>query len=203
MIHPSTELRFIGPEVGYGVFATAMIPKGTITYVEDELEVKIPDEQFWNYQKPIRDVLDKYSYIDADGVRILSWDFAKYVNHNCAHNTISTGYGFEIAVRDIQIGEEITDEYGIFNLNSEMECGCGSEVCRKVVAPADFDNLYEVWDAEIKGALPLSKAVEQPLWSLIDPVLLARLEAFFKDSAAYEWVYPYRRLVAVDAKIEF
>ena len=38
MIHPKTTLRFINEEVGYGLYATEFIPKGTITYVKDSLE---------------------------------------------------------------------------------------------------------------------------------------------------------------------
>jgi hypothetical protein len=29
VIHPDTELRFVSDEIGYGVFATALIPRGT------------------------------------------------------------------------------------------------------------------------------------------------------------------------------
>jgi uncharacterized protein len=193
MIHPSTELRFISPEVGYGVFATDFIPKGTITYVEDDLEVRIPESQFNAYAAPIREVLDKYSYIDADGVRIMSWDFAKYVNHNCNFNSISTGYGFEIAIRDIHPGEELTDEYGIFNLEYPMKCYCGSYNCRGEVSPDDFDTYYEDWDRLILGALPDLKNVDQPLWSLLDPKLEVSVEKFLQNPKAYTSVYTYRR----------
>ena len=41
MIHPKTELRFVNDDIGYGVFATEFIPKGTILYVKDELEIKV------------------------------------------------------------------------------------------------------------------------------------------------------------------
>jgi uncharacterized protein len=193
MIHPSTELRFISPEVGYGVFATEFIPKGTITYVEDDLEVRIPEPQFLSYTEPIRAVLDKYSYIDQDGVRIMSWDFAKYVNHNCSFNSISTGYGFEIAIRDIHPGEEITDEYGIFNLEYPMQCSCGSLNCRREVCPADFDDYYEDWDKLIRGALPEVRKVQQPLWSLIEPGLVRMVDAFLKNQSTYRSVYTIRR----------
>jgi hypothetical protein len=46
MIHPNTELRFISPEVGYGVVAREFIPKGTITWVLDELDREFTPEQF-------------------------------------------------------------------------------------------------------------------------------------------------------------
>ena len=44
VLHPSSELRYINPSIGYGVFATRFIPKGTITWVFDELDqvVEVP-----------------------------------------------------------------------------------------------------------------------------------------------------------------
>ena len=41
MIHPATELRWVGSSIGYGVFATAVIPRGTIVYVKDEATVGV------------------------------------------------------------------------------------------------------------------------------------------------------------------
>jgi len=43
MIHPHTEVRVVSPEIGLGVFATKFIPKGTIMYVIDEMELIYPD----------------------------------------------------------------------------------------------------------------------------------------------------------------
>ena len=42
MIHPHTEPRHTGTDVGLGVFATALIPRGTIVYVMDSLEIVLP-----------------------------------------------------------------------------------------------------------------------------------------------------------------
>lgn len=41
---------------------------------------------------------------------------AEYVSHSCTPITISTGYNVEIAIRDINSGEQVTDEYGLFIL---------------------------------------------------------------------------------------
>ena len=117
MIHPKTELRFLNDTVGYGVFATDFIPEGTIVYVKDSLELIISPTDYLIHTHEMQEVIDKYSYIDVLGNMIVSWDFAKYVNHCCNCNTISTGYGFEIAIRNIIKCEQITDEYGIFNLD--------------------------------------------------------------------------------------
>jgi hypothetical protein len=38
MIHPDTELQFINDKIGYGVVATKLIPKGTITWALDKLD---------------------------------------------------------------------------------------------------------------------------------------------------------------------
>lgn len=139
MIHPKTELRFINDHVGYGVFAIDDIPEGTIVYVKDSLELVVTPTDYLLHSEEMKGVIEKYSYIDQHGNRIISWDFAKYVNHCCNCNTISTGYGFEMAIRDIKNGEQITDEYGIFNLTYPMEVSCGFENCRKVIKPDDLD----------------------------------------------------------------
>ena len=41
MLHPDTELRVVSADIGFGVFATALIPKGTIVYIKDPLEIEI------------------------------------------------------------------------------------------------------------------------------------------------------------------
>src|SRR5210317_1564125 len=126
MIHPDTELRKVDETIGYGVFATRPIPKGTILYVKDSLEIEVAPEQFEGMDSQYQMIVNWFSYIDEHGYRVISWDIAKYVNHHCESNSISTGYGFEIATRDIDAEEEITDEYGIFNIPEPLRCHCGS-----------------------------------------------------------------------------
>ncbi|MFN7117768.1 MAG: SET domain-containing protein [Saprospiraceae bacterium] len=189
MLHPKTELRFISPEVGYGVFATEFIPQGTITYIKDSLEMEVSPTAYLLHPPAMQEVIEKYSYIDERGYRIVSWDFAKYINHCCNCNSMSTGYGFEIAIRDIQAGEEITDEYGIFNLTESMELICNKGLCRKMLRPEDFDNLYPEWDKKLQLALANFQAVEQPLADFIDEPTRKALYAYFKDATQYRSVY--------------
>lgn len=164
MIHPHTELRFINQTIGYGVFATAFMPQGTIVYVQDALEIVLDANDPLMKDRLYRPILDKYCTIEADGKRILSWDIARYVNHSCRGNTLSSGYGFEVAVRDIRPGEEITDDYAMFNLPFEMDCACGHPECRGVVSPDDFASLRQRWDTQVHQALARLTAVPQPLW---------------------------------------
>lgn len=192
MIHPSTELRFVSPEIGYGVFAKEFIPKGTIVYVKDSLEIEVTPKKYEKLDRYARGVVDKYSYRDERGYRIVSWDFAKYVNHSCNRNTISTGYGFEIALRDILPNEEVTDEYAIFNLEQNFECGCGSSNCRKHISPADFDVLFGKWDEEIKDALSVYHNSEQALEAYIDEALFEKLQHYLETGKNYKSVYSLR-----------
>jgi len=188
MIHPHTCLKFISDEMGYGVFATQLIPKGTITYVKDALEVEVTSATYWQYDNSIRAVIDKYSYIDERGIRIVSWDFAKYVNHCCHCNTMSTGYGFEIAIRDIQPGEEITDEYGLFNLDQDMEITCAKPHCRQKLTYGDLDKYYEEWDAKVLPPLRNVFEVAQPLAEHLDSHTFNALTDFIQDEANYKSV---------------
>jgi len=192
MIHPKTELKYINDKVGYGVFATDDIPEGTIVYVKDSLEVVITPTEFLLHTEEMKEVIEKYSYIDEHGNRIISWDFAKYVNHCCNCNTMSTGYGFEIAIRDIKKGDQITDEYGIFNLEYEMNLVCGENCCRMKVAPEDFDNYYPIWDEKIKKSIGKLVQVEQPLIPFVDGDTKKDLNAFFKNPKKYKSVYALR-----------
>ena len=169
MLHPNTELRYLGPEIGSGVFATAPIPKGTITWVQDALDQVIDFEknpEFKNYPP----VLERYSFRNRDGNYVLCWDYGRFVNHHCQANCLSPGLDFEIAIRDIAEGEEITNDYGSLNLEFVMDCSCGSPECRGRTAPEDFDRLAGGWDVLLEAAFPEIEHVDQPLWNyLADP----------------------------------
>jgi hypothetical protein len=189
MIHPHSALKYINDTIGYGVFATADLPEGTITYVKDSLEICISPTDYLMHSAEMQSVIDKYSYKDEHGCRIVSWDFAKYVNHCCNFNTISTGYGFEIAIRDIQAGEQITDEYSIFNLEAPMKVDCGDPTCRRVVHPDDFERYYPEWDRRIRLSLKKLFEVEQPLINFLDPETRTALDNFYADTTSYQSVY--------------
>jgi len=192
MVHPDTALKFVNPIIGSGVFATEFIPKGTLTYVKDSLEIDLSPSQYAKHGNAMRDVIDKYSYIDDQGHYIVSWDHAKYINHNCDPNTISTGYGFEIAIKDIYPGDEITDEYGIFNLESTFKCECGSPQCRENVKPEDLDTIFSSWDEKIIPALSQYDKVTQPLGQFLSKETLLLIADFLHDKQQYRSVHRLR-----------
>jgi hypothetical protein len=167
MIHPSCELRYVDASIGYGLFATQFIPKGTITWVFDDLDQIITPARMAGMTPVLLQNIEKYSYLNGRGERILCWDHSRFVNHSCDPTCLAPGFDLEIAVRDIQEGEQITDDYGSLNIEEEFECACGTQQCRRTVGPGDFARLNGHWDALVSVAFALIGSVEQPLWNLV------------------------------------
>ena len=189
MMHPNTQVQSVALHRGHlGVFATADIPRGTFVYVKDDLDIEIGQEQYARLDSLRRQHVDTFSYTEATGARVVSWDLAKYVNHSCHPNSMSTGWGPEVAVEDIPAGAEITDEYGLLNIEDAMPCCCGSGVCRGQVQPDDNRRLVSFWDELVQAALCFSRTVEQPLWNLIPTVEQRELEAYLAGRAQYRSV---------------
>ncbi|MGK7394358.1 MAG: SET domain-containing protein [Candidatus Cyclobacteriaceae bacterium M3_2C_046] len=185
MIHAHTELKKINDQIGSGIFATQYIPKGTITYVKDELEIVIKPAAYALYKPDYKNFIDMFSYIDQQGNYIISWDHAKYVNHNCDCNTLSTGYGFEIALRDIFPGQEITDDYGLFNMTQPMPLYCNCSNCRKVLQPNDLERYYLDWDQKLQGVLPELLKVPQPLMDFLETDIRDQVVAYIQGELPY------------------
>ncbi|MDH5413294.1 MAG: SET domain-containing protein [Flavobacteriaceae bacterium] len=166
MIHPETKLGYINDEIGYGVIATSFIKKGTITWVLDELDREFTPKQFEELGSIYKDILDKYSYRNNKGNYILCWDHARYVNHSFKSNCLTTAYDYEIAIRDIDPGEQLTDDYGYLNISKPFKA-YDEGTQRKVVYPDDLLNYADVWDKQLLPAFKEIPNVEQPLRSLL------------------------------------
>ncbi len=167
MLHPDTEVRFINPVIGYGVVATKLIPKGAITWALDELDQIIDPARVPSFSPMAQAMVHKYAYIDGRGRHILCWDHARFVNHSCEATCLSTGYEFEMAIRDIQPGEQLTDDYGGLNIEESFECACGSPKCRQTVRPDDILKLSATWDVSLADTFGRFNSVPQPLWPVL------------------------------------
>src|SRR6185295_12796986 len=106
-------------------------------------------------------------YMNGDGEYVLCWDHARFINHSCDATSLSPGFDFEIAVRDIQAGEQLTDDYGTLNLDEDFACRCLSPHCRKVLRPDDIERQSKDCDTLLASAFPLIRTVAQPLWPLV------------------------------------
>lgn len=166
MIHPSTELRFINNEIGYGVVATELIPKGTVTWVRDKLDRDFTAMELMEYEELYQQILSKYCFRDNAGKFVLCWDNGRFVNHSFRSNCLSTAYDFELAVRDIQPGEELTDDYGYLNVTEPFR-GKDEGSRRKSVYPDDLLKYHKVWDRKLVDAFKHIENVDQPLWALL------------------------------------
>jgi hypothetical protein len=169
MIHPHTELQFISEKIGYGVVATKLIPKGTITWVLDKLDRIFTPAQVASMDSLYQKVLDTYTYRNPQGDYILCWDNARFINHSSNSNCITTAYEFEIAIRDIHPGEQLTDDYGYLNLDEPFEALPEEGTDRTIIYPDDLIRYYHVWDEDLLDAFPLVLTVDQPLLHILMP----------------------------------
>jgi hypothetical protein len=203
MLHPATRLQWIDDSVGFGVIATENIPKGTILWALDPLDrILKPGDVVELDHAGLMPVLEKYSYINGRGERVLCWDHGRFMNHSCDPISLSPGTDFELAVRDIAAGEQITCDYSSLNLEDDMPCLCGSPSCRGVVSSRSFGDLAAEWDRKLQSAVAMASTVPQPLlqW-LKDPGLLAGWAANPKSlPSAREHLYPKVPVVAANGR---
>lgn len=182
MILPSLRIKWISDDIGYGLFATEFIPKGTVTYAFDPLEIVLPRKILEQEKEPMRSMIDKYSYEDNSGNLIICWDLGKFMNHCCYSNTLTTGYVFGIAINDIQPGEEVTDDYRIFTRQHGFQPSCEKFVCPVF---SQSQEQVDEWDGRIKDALKHFAEVPQPLKPLIPAKMIKAVEAYLRDPAKY------------------
>jgi hypothetical protein len=162
MLHPHTELRFVSEEIGYGIYATHDIPKGTITWVRDQLDRVFKLSDIKKMNEANSENLLKYTYRDKNGDYFFCWDLTRYVNHSYEPNSMLTALGFEIAIKDIKKGDEITNDYGTFNIIEPFKCANGPHQ-RETVKPDDLTRFYGEWDELVNEAMMFQNIVTQPL----------------------------------------
>ncbi|MFC6040574.1 SET domain-containing protein [Paenisporosarcina macmurdoensis] len=181
MIHPHTELRYINEQMGFGVFATQFIPKGTITWALDELDQILEPNYLDTVDKYKGEIIKKYAYRNQDGKFVLCWDLGRYVNHSFHANCMGTAYEFEIAIRDIYPGEQLTDDYGTLNIDEPFECITEEGTERRIVYPDDLLTYYEEWDQQVLSAIKHFFEVEQQLFHLVRPEFVGKVKGAARD----------------------
>lgn len=162
MLHPHTELKYVSPEIGYGVFATQDIPVGTITWVKDELDRVFKKSEVDAMTESNRENLLKYTYRNRHGDYFFCWDLTRYVNHSYEPNSMITSMDFEIAIKNIRKGEELTNDYGTLNIIQAFKCANGPHE-REFVRPDDLKRYAVKWDQLINSAMEFQSKVSQPL----------------------------------------
>jgi len=176
MIHPKTELKFISKEVGHGIVATEFIPAGTITWVLDILDREITPKEFDSMDINYQEIVDTYTYRNKNGNRVLLWDNGRFVNHSFNSNCLLTAYNFEVAIRDIQAGEQLTDDYGYLNIIEPFR-GADEGTKRKVVYPDDNLRYHKIWDNQLLNVFDKIPQLNQPLKKFMSNELWEDIEA--------------------------
>jgi len=188
MIHPNTMVKTVSPAIGNGVFATNLIKKGTIVVIRDKFDIILSQEEYNLLQEPLREAMYTYIYIDKHSDFVLSWDHARFMNHSCESNTMMTDYGFEIAVKDIEQGEEITTEYGLLNVQEPYELYCECTNCRNHLKLDDIDVHGHHWDFLVQESILNVFNVEQPLMPIMTNEIKQKLKELINNENNYSSV---------------
>jgi uncharacterized protein len=182
MIHPDTELRYVNDAIGYGVFATRPIPRGTVIWAHDPLDQVLTPARLETLPAALQTHARRYAFVNAAQNLVLCWDHGRYMNHACDPATTSIGTLLEIARRDIVAWEHITYESGLAQLVEPFDCRCGAPTCRGTLVYDDRDALYRRWDREAREAFTWALTVDQPVLAAVDldgpgaPILRALVE---------------------------
>lgn len=104
------------PIHGIGLFADQFIPKGTPIWKHTPgFDRIITQEELAQLSESSRAQMLNYCYINKSGNLILNFDDARFVNHsdvpNMYQDFIADPEGVDTASRDIQPGEELTENY--------------------------------------------------------------------------------------------
>src|SRR5215203_6934888 len=109
---------------GIGLFAEQFIPKDTVVWKFHPLiDLIFTREQIEELAADAREQVKKYSYRDIHtGLYVLCGDDARFFNHTANPNCLDSYHshekeGITVACRNIAPGEELTCDYGLFDLD--------------------------------------------------------------------------------------
>jgi SET domain-containing protein len=97
---------------GTGLIARQFIPAGTVVWkLRPEFDVEMTEDDVERLSAAAREQVLYYAYFhEATKTSVLSSDDDRFTNHSDNPNTRCRG-DYTFAVRDIQPGEEITNDY--------------------------------------------------------------------------------------------
>jgi hypothetical protein len=178
---------------GDGIFAGEPIPKGTIVFYYSHSDVYVSKKEFQHLSNFEKQQIYKFGVEDEYGNWIVTEGDA---NHSCDANILSIfvdGLYCDIAVKDIQIDEEITIDYNLFysSFPWKMICRCHSCNCRGIVGSgiAVDSQTQELWHSRISEAAGRIHHVRQALFSREDES--ARALTFALRSRHSPMIFPY------------
>jgi SET domain-containing protein len=135
---------------GVGYVAIESIKKDELLVVQSGQCVDIRDidnevkEPFWYYGFQVETNVYLYPYIINSKPNL---DGIFRINHSCEPNAGFSGQISLSAMKDIEIGEEITYDYAMTDIETDLEdpwvpqpCSCNHADCRKIITGNDWKN---------------------------------------------------------------
>lgn len=128
---------------GVGAFANDVIKKGEIVFIKggyilnrDEMYSEKLGDHYW----PLS---DEYVLAPKKDSSLEEIEAIKlYINHSCEPNCGIRGEITGVALKDINIGEEITFDYAMLDNEEDesynFQCTCGSPKCRHIITGTDW-----------------------------------------------------------------
>ncbi len=150
---------------GKGLFAKKKIPIGTILWRLRDFRA-YDKKDLKKFSKRYADIIKKFAYEEWNGKLTYCTDKAKFWNHNCNPNSAPLTEEMDIAVRDIQKGEELTYDYAVLLKDFEppVKCKCSEKNCRGIVKREPRNSkIVRVLYARAKAAAKNLSKVMQPL----------------------------------------
>jgi hypothetical protein len=136
-LSPCLEARPL-PEKGYfGVFAHQPITSGALLVMWSGKIVStehLPELTALEVSRSVQVEEDLYL------VPIVEGEPGDFINHSCNPNAGLQGQIALVALRDIEVGEEICYDYAMTDGSAydEFECHCGEPICRHRVTGSDW-----------------------------------------------------------------
>ncbi len=128
--HPLTKvyLVFLVPTVvrespiqGFGVFAAAPIPAGTVIWeFTPGVDWRFTPSELASVPEPYLTALRRWCYRDEDDTYVLCGDAAKFMNQSDDPSCDDSG-GVTRTRRDIEAGDELTCDYRVFDMDSRED----------------------------------------------------------------------------------
>jgi len=152
MLHPAIVATSEDSIHGVCLVTNQPIREGEVVWELDEPTYTWKQIESWPAER--QKAFDWYGFQCGVDRYSLPEGLSREMNHSCDPTTWWSNSTTLVARRDIRAGEEITYDYSTSDIDQdfEMECQCGSPLCRGTVSNRDY--LDPAWQTQYGSNLP-------------------------------------------------